>query len=305
MRQHKGLLASLVALFLLGAAFPARAADTDLTLWRFCVRNDGAGGDGYCQADPTMDNRSLADNRKFKSFVKGFTALLSPKYYAPSASLGWAGWNMGFEYTANKIPGGKAWDDAFEGVERVDAARQAFDPGQKSAHADSVLHTVQLHVRKGLPFSAELGATATYLVQSKMVAVGFEGKYAVLDGYKKLPDIALRMAYTHLFGAQDLDFDLLAWDLSLSKEFGVGGFMKIAPYTAYAISLGLARPHVVNSTFSADLTDRLLKLGNQKAVVHRWILGARFEASHLSLAPELAISSVKVYQFGFNLGTEF
>lgn len=292
----------LLAILSLGLSGTAHAMKNDLTLWRFCERNSS---DGWCLPDLSIGTgtRVKADNAKFKSFMKGFSSLIAPKFMAPSGSLGWAGWNLGVEYSLNHIPGGNAWDDALEGVERIGTARAAYD-GDKSAGAPDNLHTVQLHVRKGLPFSAEIGATGTYILQSKMFALGFEGKYTVLEGYEKAPDVAVRMTYTRLFGAPDLDLDLLGWDLSLSKDFGLGGFVQLAPYTGYSLVYALGKPHVVNASFSSDNTGRLLDLKNQNVVVHRWFLGARLVASSFSFAPEIMLSSARVYQFTMNLGAE-
>jgi len=105
------------SLMLLASPALVYAYANDFSLARFCERRDGSIGDGstdgLCQIDPAHIDLVLADNAKFKAFARGLVSLFAPKYLAPSGTLGWAGWNIGAEYTVNSIPGGKAWDDVF------------------------------------------------------------------------------------------------------------------------------------------------------------------------------------------------
>ncbi len=274
------------------------AAKYDLTLWRFCER----GQDGWCLPDPSNSTQVLPDNEKFKSFAKQFAAVLAPKFHAPAETLGWNGWNLDFEFSLNSIPGGDHWDDALQGVERINALDAQ---NQKSSSSPGLLNTVQFQARKGLPYSLELGLVVTYLLSSEMVMTGVEAKFAFVEGLTYVPDMAVHMNYNHLFGSPDMDLDVWNWDLSLSYNWGVGGFIMFAPYTGYSLVYAIAAPHAVNSSFDPDNNDRYLMLDTQRPLIHRWFLGLRMIAAHINFTPEIIISSAKVYTYSFSLGANF
>lgn len=291
----------MIVLFNLLCVPSAMALDGDFTLWRFCERD----ATGWCKDEPGSQTRVLADNAKFSRFTKQLAAVISPRYHAPAETLGWLGWNLGFEFTVNDIPAGVQWDDALEGVERI----AAFDQSKRSRSAPNVLNTIQFHVRKGLPFSTELGFDVTYLINSTMYILGVEGKFAFVEGFTYVPDFAVRMNYKHLFGCEDMDMDLLGWDLSVSKNFGIGGYIQLAPYTGYSLVYSMVKTHVVNPTFDINsngiLDDRLLKLDNQNQIIHRWFIGLRMIVSRFTFTPEVIVTNASVYNYSFNIGADF
>ena len=273
----------------------ALAGKYDLTLQRMCARD----GEGACLWKPD-GSRAIPDNKRFEKFAKGFAAVMGPKIHTPAETLGWSGWNLGFEYTLNAISGGDAWDDALQGVERYDGIR-----GDKDAHAPDTLHTVAFHMRKGLPFSTELGASLIYLIGSKMFTSGIEARCAFIEGIEFVPDMAVAMHYNHLFGTDEMDMNTLAWDFNISYNFGVGGFIQLAPYTGYSLVYSMVAPHVVNPSPNDEYTGGYLLLDEQNVIVNRWFLGLRVIASYVSFIPELIITDAEVYSFSFNLGSEF
>ncbi len=279
-------------------AFPVHAAKYDLSLWRFCQR----GADGWCVADPSNPNKVLTNQGGFESFAKQFAAVIAPKFHAPAETLGYAGFNLGLEVAVNQIPGGDNWADALQGVERFPNLNYG---GGKDGSAPSMLNTLRFHARKGLPYSMELGMNVNYVIGSQMFTFGGEFKFAFFEGFKYYPDFAVRMTYDHLFNSEDLDMDLWNWDLSVSKNFGVAGFLQLCPYTGYSVVLMRARPHVANPTFDPYNNDRLLLLDGITAPIHRWFLGLRMMASYVSFSPEIIISSESVYNYSFNLGVDF
>jgi hypothetical protein len=289
--------AALVWLLAMPTAF---AAKNDLTLWRMCVRDSN----GWCQPELSNTTRVMPDNDKFARFTEQFAASLAPRYHAPADTLGWYGWNLGFEYAFNDIPGGEQWDDALVGVERF--ANLDAD-NKKARSAPGLLHTVQFHARKGLPFSTELGFDVLYLINSKMYQLGVEGKFAFLEGFKELyiPDMAVRMNYSHLFGSADMELDTYAWDLSISKTFPVGGFISFAPYVAYSLVYSVAAPYALNPSFDSGNNGRLLMLDTQYHVIHRGVFGLRMLTMYLNLTPEITVTSVSVYSYSIHLGAEW
>lgn len=295
-----GSLLLVLAVVLLIAQPVAWAGKNDFALWRMCVR----GVDGWCEPEPGSSTRVRPDNEKFARFSKELAAALAPRSHSPADTLGWYGWNLGLGYSFSDISGGDAWADALVGVERfpnLDAERR------KAREAPGLLHAIQFHARKGLPFSTELGVNVTYLINSRMYQLGLEGKFAFLEGFKELyiPDAAVRMNYSHLFGAADMELDTWAWDLLVSKTFPVGGFISFAPYVAYSLVYSVAAPYVLNPTFDAGNNDRLLMLDTQRHVIHRGVFGLRMLTMYLNLTPEIIVTGVGVHTYSIHLGAEW
>lgn len=93
-----------------------------------------------------------------------------------------------------------------------------------------------IHVRKALPFSTELGARIIYLNQSFMFAAQGEVKAALVEGFYWVPDVALRGAMTHLYGARGLDLTTSDLDFIVGKKLAVGGVMSLTPYVAFRLT---------------------------------------------------------------------
>ncbi len=279
-------------------SFSAHAAKNDLALWRLCQR----GADGWCVPSSTNSNSVVANQDGFNKFAKQFAAVMAPKFHAPAESLGYAGFDLGFEFSVNQIPGGEHWDDALEGVERYPSLNYG---GDKSSSAPGVLNTVRFHARKGLPYSLELGFNVNYLLNSEMFTLGGEFKFSFFEGFKWIPDFAVRATYDHLFNSSDLEMDLWGWDLSISKNFGLGGFIQLAPYTGYSIVLARAVPHVLNPSFDPYNNGSYLKLDGVTEPIHRWFLGLRILAANFNFTPEIVITSEKVFNYSFHVGVDF
>ncbi len=277
----------------------AMAAKNDLTLWRFCDLDETV-SDSYRCLPSGSDFQVKPDNARFQTWAKQFAAALSPKFHAPPKTLGATDFDMGFEYSLNQIPSSTGWDDALEGVDR-----KTPDPG-KAASAENMLHTVQLHFRKGLPFSFEIGATGTYLMQSEMYLLGGEIRWAAFEGFHFAPEVGFRMNYQHLFGAPDLDVDMFNWDLSVGKAFPLGGMIVLNPYTGYSLVYAIVAPHVVDPSFDKYNNGKLLKLDRVSPVIHRWFIGLQMiMVGVIHFSPEIYVTSEQVYTYSFHLGAMF
>ncbi len=98
--------------------------------------------------------------------------------------------------------------------------------------APSQLLLPAFHVRKALPFSVEIGGRIIYVNQSTMGAAQGELKWAIVEGFASIPDVAVRGAYTSLFGQRDFSLSTAELDLVVGKKLGVGGVMTLTPYGA-------------------------------------------------------------------------
>ncbi len=148
--------------------------------------------------------------------------------------------------------------------------------------APGALWMPSLHVRKGLPFSFEIGGRIIYLYESTMVAAQGELKWALNEGLRSWPDLALRVAVTRLFGQPDWNLSTLELDLMLGKRFAVGG-VSLTPYGAFRLTWMDASTGLMS--FPAGVTAFPPLLMHDHLFV-RWTLGVRLIAAAASVAAE-------------------
>jgi hypothetical protein len=147
------------------------------------------------------------------------------------------------------------------------------------------------HVRKALPFSLELGGRMIYLSQSSMYAAQAEAKWALNEGFAYLPDVAVRAAWTQLFGQRDWNLGSGDVDLMLSKRWGVNGVTSFTPYLAARFTFVNAStdtmdfgPSVGAAPGQAPTTQA--RFPTLRAGFYRTTVGLRFTAGAVSLAAE-------------------
>ena len=64
----------------------------------------------------------------------------------------------------------------------------------------------KLHITKGLPYNIDIGASMA-VPNSDIKLMGFEARYALLEGSAATPALGLRAAYSKLSGVDQLDFN--------------------------------------------------------------------------------------------------
>ncbi|MDJ0765013.1 MAG: hypothetical protein QNJ97_18670 [Myxococcota bacterium] len=212
MRQTamRSLLALAAMAVVLVGAPGAEANKLDIALGQFidCPNADGSS--------------CTADVRGYEQFMMAYAFGISPKLLAPAETLGYSGFYMGIEGTLTPREGSKAlWDTGTAGNGYPDVM---FMPG--------------IHVRKGLPWSFEIGASLNYLAQSELVGLGGEVKWSLFEGYRHgfrggMPDVAARGTVTRVLGQTDLDMTLVGVDGSISYPFGIGGMISLTPYAGF------------------------------------------------------------------------
>lgn len=102
-----------------------------------------------------------------------------------------------------------------------------------------------LHIRKGLPWSFELGARAAWVQNSRMAVVSAELRWAINEGYTYLPEIAARVHFSKLVNARDLNLGAGGLDLSVGKRFAIAGTCTLTPYVGWnVVYVGAASGYV-------------------------------------------------------------
>ena len=241
---------TLIALSLtwLGAPGQAQAGSNDFVLHRFraCGGVAGACARGivrervYDMTDPVPNHvvRVIPDTASFGSFARELGIALAPRMLEPAESPGQAGFSFGVATSVTDI----------KNEEEYWATAVPID-GQVPP---DVLTTLHMHLRKGLPFSFEMGGTITYLIGSEMFALGADAKWTLNEGFVFLPDIAARASVTRLVGSRDLDLITGGGDVTISHPFVIGGMVVLTPYAGWNRLIVNASSHVLDATPGLD-----------------------------------------------------
>jgi hypothetical protein len=98
---------------------------------------------------------------------------------------------------------------------------------------------------------------------------------------------------------------LTGGDLTISKSFGVGGIMSLAPYISYNLLIARASSHVVGRFTSGTpvLVDKFV-FNPQTVLRHRGAIGVRMISNHISVSLE-ALLTKGVQTFTSQLGATF
>ncbi|MBJ6724877.1 hypothetical protein [Geomesophilobacter sediminis] len=145
---------------------------------------------------------------EFRDLSKQAGAAISYKNTAPAEPLGILGFDAGVELEAMDINSGSSyWNKAF------------------GNDAPSFLLLPKLRVRKGLPFSIDVGAMYSYVPDSNIKLWGVEVSKAILDGTMATPAWGIRATYSQLAGVNDLSLKTAGIDTSISK-----GILFLTPY---------------------------------------------------------------------------
>ncbi len=241
------------------------------------------------------------DVEGFDEFSKHLGQMIAPRIIAPSETLGQAGFAVKTMGSLSYIPDDSALRDGMAG------------------QPSSMVFSSHLQVRKGLPFSFEVAGNISHVDSSDLFVMGADVRWALHEGYAYFPDIAARVSGNTLTGAPELVLFNVAWDLSMSKSFGLGGVMAITPYVGYQQLHTFSSSRKLNA-YPQDprppqnLTTENLSFApeavfshrrdNYRQMSHRMFLGARLNVWIVSLTLE-GIYANPVRQFTLAAGVDF
>ena len=262
MRRPLALLATVLSL----AALPARAGEPlDLELSQLgAPRASLWTSSGVAQAG--------AARVDFARLATGLALGLTSTLLEPASTTGADGWDAAFEAANTPVSvASKAW--------------------RNPDNQPSSLVTPSIHLRKAFPYSVEVGGRLVYLSRSQYYASQLSLKWAFLEGFARLPDVAVRVAYTRMDGVADLALSTTELDLLASHRFGVNAIFSLTPY------LGLRYAKMRASTRALQFAAYPAPPGDPGVAsaafptldtgLFRTTLGGRMTAYALSLAAEL------------------
>lgn len=225
-------------------AAPARADSNDLVVSRLGdVVTDGSGQPVDVIGNPVL----------FRSLASELGVVLAPRLIEPADTLGFSG----FQFSA---------DFAFTSINHTQpywrALQSSPDPNATDlvSHGGATMSTVGIFVRKGmwLPLpSFELGGGVVHLIDSSMWAGQVYAKFALHEGYHRLPlpSVAVRGAVSRVMGTDQIDLTVPSIDVEISRQFGVAGTFSLTPFAGWNWLLVVPRSEVVDKTPNVDQRD--------------------------------------------------
>lgn len=155
-------------------------------------------------------------NANFRAFARRMGALMTATNLAPPETLGHSGFAISAELSVVDLQGATATNEM---------------PTNSPINGAVLLPSI--HVRKGLPWSFELGARAAWFEKSRMGTGTVELKWALNEGFTYLPDIGVRAHVTKLLNSRDFDVTAGGLDLGLGKQFAIAGMVTLTPYIGW------------------------------------------------------------------------
>lgn len=262
---------------------PALALDTDPNLSRLCSGHN-PNNPKPCGANPVADQGAFAD------LSREYAMALGNKLLAPAETLGVNGFDLGIQFGLTNINEDKAY----------------WQRGVEDEAPPSMLVSTHIDMRKGLPYSLEVGATASYLFDSELFAFGGMIKFAPNEAIEDLPvDLAVKASVMRTLGSTQLKLTTFGLDAIISRSFGVAGAVNIGPYMAYSPMFVFARSGVIDSTpGSQEAPTENFVFGGEDFVIHRFIVGTRFLFGAFNFTPELQLAQA-IQSYAFNVGVDF
>jgi hypothetical protein len=294
MRRPLALLAAVIAL----AAPPAGAGeplDFELTLLGAPDPKVWLALPGSVGTPSATDAALLAGESRirFARLATDLALAFSSAVLEPAATTGYNGFAFDLEVATTAVQPGVIGTASYTPTGAADPAYpRTYWPTRGTQPHD--LLTPSLHVRKGFPFSTELGGRFIYLSQSSYFAAQLEAKVALVEGYYAWPDVALRFAWTRMLGQPELSLSTSEFDLLVSKRFGVNAVLGLTPYLAARYTLLSASSEVLSfrpDTTGAPATpgqieDASAAFPNVNSAFYRTTLGLRMTSMAVSMALE-------------------
>jgi hypothetical protein len=201
----------------------------------------GTGTDIIFTELPTQD--------QLDSLTRELGASLSQPALAPAEALGTAHVDAGLTAMATNI-------DASADYWKIASGDDSFS---------SYFVTPRAAVRVGLPWGIDIGGSYASVPSSNVDLLGGELKWAFVRGSTTVPAFAARLSHSRLRGVDQMDLDVTALDLSVSK-----GIAFITPYG------GVGRLWVDSEVYDVDSAPGLTRDSSEQFT--RIFAGARLAA---------------------------
>lgn len=273
--------AAMVAVFFVSTGV-ALAGNTDFKLERLC-------SNGSCRSEQSVND--------FRDLSKAYASILAPMHFQPASTLGQAGFEIGVE---SKMSFSTEDASYWKAINKNEGATSA--DGKYAA--PDVFATVQLHMRKGLPFSFEVEGVFNWLANSEVFYVGAGLRWAFTEGWWFMPDISVRAHVGTLMGAPQLSLINVNMDIAASYTWGLGGIVSITPYAGYSLLTAWASSRPLQ--LGIDETGRSIEDVFRKVTHHmsRGFVGLELKGDYFVFGVEGEFGA-QVMSLGLKVGANF
>ena len=204
----------------------------------FAWDNDWDLNNGLCNSTASCGAEKTIST--FHQLARNYAVALSPMHLMPAYTLGEAGFAIDVQSRMSFSTDKKheSWKDLNGGG------------------APDMLATVGLHMRKGLPFSLEVEADFSYLIETQnFFYIGAGLRWAITEGWSFLPDLSVRGHVGTVVGGSLLQLININVDATLSYTWGLGGVCSITPYGGYSLLASYAGSRTFITTGGAKTAD--------------------------------------------------
>lgn len=177
-------------------------------------------------------------NAAFRAFSRRLAAAMTSTNLMPPETLGHSAFALSAELSVVDL-GGSVAANQMPTVQPISGA--LLLPG--------------IHIRKGLPWSFELGMRAAWFEKSRMGLGTLELKWALNEGFTYLPDIGVRASVTKILNSRDFDVTAGGFDLGIGKQFAIAGMVTLTPYFGWNLTFVGASSNSVDFRPSRSLAE--------------------------------------------------
>lgn len=158
---------------------------------------------------PQVNTAVLAED--YKQIIKELGVAVGSRVALPANTLGARGFELSLDSTFNF----HIFNGAEEGVSPWSRVHTAEDPGQ-------FLYQPGLTVRKGLPFSIEVGMGGRWIGQSRQGVVTGFARVALVEGYHPYPDVTVHIGGSGYVGNAQLEMGVFDAGITLGTRAALG-----------------------------------------------------------------------------------
>lgn len=168
----------------------------------------------------------------YREIVRELGSAVANKPGGPVETLGVNGFGVGLDSTFSFISSDGEGNDP-----------SSWERAHQDGTPSRMMWVPRLVVQKGLPISMEIGASAGYVGFSRQTLMAGWGRWGLLEGYRKAPDLSLQVGYAGYIGNEELELGVM--DLSFNIGYGLPfGTIAGIKETRFQPFLGVGRLYV-------------------------------------------------------------
>lgn len=251
-----------------------------------------------------VDDSRWLTAQEYKQLVLELGLIVSPKIMAPSSTLGFNGFDIGFEVNTALIHGQEDY----------------WTKGTKDGSIPRVFTVPTLRVRKGLPLSMEGGMNVSYLPFTQQQVLGGDFRFAAHEGFSLVPDLAFQLSYNQYVGNEQLDMNVKQGSATLGYTWAFG---EIPGINTGRVSLwsGFAKGYIDSKVVKGGLStlpsvrDDFLDSSDgdgigtggaeQTREYNKWVLGVQVESGGFTYLVDSEFVDKGIPTINMRLGAQF